>query len=186
MKKLLALAVAALLLCGCGGKSDGMDRCMDLRGKLLGSESISFDAEITADYGDTVHTFAMSCRGDSGGNLRFQVTEPASISGITGEFSSGKGKLIFDGTALEFPLLADGQVSPVSGPWIFLKTLLGGYFTSCGEEGEYLRCTINDDYEDDALQLDIWLSGENLPVRGEICWDGCRIVTMDVANFRIS
>ena len=186
MKKLLATVAALLLLCGCGGESDGMDRCMDLRGRLLGSESISFDAKITADYGDTVHTFAMSCSGSSQGDLRFEVTEPESISGIIGEIASGKGKLTFDGAALQFPLLADGQVTPVSGPWIFLKTLLGGYITSCGQEGEYLRCTVHDDYEEDALRLDIWLDGEDVPVRGEIFWEGRRILAVDVTNFRIS
>lgn len=177
--------MALLLLCGCGGKSDGMDRCLDLRSQLLGMECCSFDVRITADYSDAVHTFSMSCQGDSRGNLNFTVTEPESISGITGEFTAGEGKLTFDDIALQFPLLTDEQITPVSGPWIFLNTLLGGYITSCGEEGEFLRCTINDDYEDDALQLDIWLSEENVPIRAEIAWDGRRIVTMEIANFTV-
>lgn len=185
MKKLLAILMALALLCGCGGESDGMDRILDLRSRLLGMLGCTFDARITADYGDAVHTFSMSCQGDNQGNLTFEVTEPESISGITGRFAGGEGKLTFDDTALSFPLLTDEQITPVSGPWIFLKTLLGGYITSCGEDGDFLRCTINDDYEDDALQLDIWLSGENLPVRAEIGWDGRRIVTMEIANFAL-
>lgn len=185
MKKLLAIFIVLSLLCGCGGNPDGMDRLLDLRAKLLGMESCSFDARITADYGDAVHSFVMHCQGDNQGNLTFGVKEPESISGITGEFAGGEGKLTFDDAALSFPLLTDEQITPVSGPWIFLKTLLGGYLTSCGEEEEYLRCTINDDYEDDALQLDIWLSGENTPVRAEIGWDGRRIVTMEIANFAV-
>lgn len=159
---------------------------MALRSKVLGCTSCSFDASVTADYGDATHTFAMTCQGDSQGNLTFQVTEPESISGITGAFAAGKGKLTFDDAALEFPLLADDQVTPVSGPWIFLKTLLGGYLTSCGEDGDFLRLTIDDSYEDDALQMDIWLNREDIPVRAEILYDGRRIVSMDIGNFEVS
>ena len=86
---------------------------------------------------------------------------------------------------MSFPLLADDQVTPVSGPWILLKTLLGGYLTACTLEEELLRLTINDSYEEDALQLEIWLSSEDVPIQAEILYDGRRIVTMQIENFRI-
>ena len=184
MKKLCAWLLI-LLLAGCGGQPEGMDRAMALRAKLLGCTGCTFDASVTADYGDSVQEFSMACAGDNQGNLTFTVTEPETISGITGEFTGGEGKLTFDDVALAFPLLADGQVTPVSGPWIFLKTLLGGNLTACGEEGEFLRLTIDDSYEDDALRLDIWLSGEDVPLRGEISYGGRRILSMDIKNFRL-
>ena len=186
MKKIGVLLLVLVLLTGCTGHRQELDRVMTLRAKLLGCLSCTFDAEVTADYGDAVHTFNMACQGDNLGNLMFRVTGPESISGITGEFNGGEGKLTFDGTALAFPLLADGQVTPVSGPWIFLKTLMGGYLTSCGQEGDYLRVTIDDSYEEDALRLDIWLDGEDTPVLGEICYDNRRILTLKITNFVIS
>ena len=134
-----------------------------LRFKVLAAETVSFDAQITADYGDKVHTFSMSCQGDSLGNLNFTVTEPESISGITGRIDQKGGALTFDDTALHFDLMADEALSPVSAPWILLKTLRSGYLTSaCREEGK-IRLTIDDSYEDDALTLDIRLDGNNLP-----------------------
>lgn len=180
------MVLAAVLLTGCSAENDDMGRALTLRSKLLSSDSCSFDARITADYGDTLHSFTMNCQGDNRGNLTFTVKEPETIAGITGEFSAGEGKLIFDDVALSFPLLADDQITPVSGPWIFLKTLLGGYLTSCGVDGDYLRMTVNDSYEDDALELNIWLNGDNVPVRAEILWDNRRIVTMDIENFVVS
>lgn len=177
--------LALVFLSGCTGKDGEMDRCMALRAKLLGCESCSFDAVITADYGDAVQTFALRCEGDSSGDLGFEVLEPESIAGITGRFEAGEGKLTFDDAALSFPLLADGQVTPVSGPWILLKTLLGGYLTACGMEEELLRLTIHDSYEDDALQLEIWLNDADLPVQAEIVYCGRRIITMEVENFQI-
>ena len=159
---------------------------MKLRADLLGCVSCTFDVTVTADYGDEIHTFGMTCTGESSGDLAFTVTAPETIAGITGKFEGEKGLLTFDEFALEFPRLTDDQITPVSGPWILLKTLQGGYLTSCGADGEYLQVTINDSYEDDALTLDIWLDAENRPVRGEILYDNRRIVTMDIENFSIS
>ena len=184
MKKLSALLVLILLLGGCSGRQEELERAMTLRAKLLASEC-SFDAKITADYGDKLYAFAMTCQGDSRGNLTFTVTEPESIAGITGIISQDGGRLTFDDMALAFPLMADDQLTPVSAPWIFLKTLRGGYLTSANMEEELLHLTIDDSYEEDALQLDIWLDGQNLPVQSDILYDGRRILTVQVSNFTL-
>lgn len=185
MKKFAALMIAAIVLTGCTGKRDELDRVMKLRAKLLACASCSFDVDVTADYGDTVQTFAMSCQGDNRGNITFTVTEPETIAGITGTIADREGTLTFDGAALQFPLLVDDQVTPVSGPWIFLKTLMGGYLTACTAEDELLHLTIDDSYEDDALQMEVWLDGEDIPVQGEIIYGGRRILTMEIENFQI-
>lgn len=159
---------------------------MDLRARLLGCTACTFDAAVTADYGDELYAFAMVCTGTPDGGLSFTVTAPDTIAGITGAFRGEKGMLTFDDFALEFPRLTDDQITPVSGPWLLLKTLLGGYLTACGPDGDLLLLTIRDSYADDALTLDIWLDGEDRPVRAEILYDGRRIVTMDIENFTIS
>ena len=185
MKRITAVFLTLLLLSGCTGKRDELDRAMKLRASLLGCLGCSFDVTVTADYGDEIHEFAMNCEADGRGNVSFTVTQPESIAGITGEISSGEGKLTFDDTVLQFPLLADDQVTPVSGPWILMKTLLGGYLTAANQEDDLLHLTIDDSYEDDALQMEIWLNGEDMPVCGEILYDGRRIVTMTVENLQI-
>ena len=183
MRKLAVIMCIALLLSGCMGGNQELDRAMELRALLL-SNSCSFQTEITADYGDKIHTFGMYCEADSQGNVGFSVTSPDSISGITGRFSNREGQLTFDDVALTFPLLADGQVTPVSAPYILIKTLQGGYVRSVGLDGDYLRVTIDDSYEEDALQVDIWLDGNNLPIRAEILYDGRRILSMAITDFR--
>lgn len=177
--------IALVLLTGCTGKRDELDRAMKLRANLLGCLGCSFDVNITADYGDALYEFAMSCTSGGRGDLNFTVTQPESIAGISGSISSGEGKLTFDDAALQFALLADGQVTPVSGPWILMKTLLGGYLTAVSEEEDLLHLTINDSYEEDALQMEIWLNSDDVPVCAEILYDGRRIVTMTVENFQI-
>ena len=155
---------------------------MAFRRELLSGTECRFSAEITADYGDRLHSFSMDCQVDSGGNLRFCVTEPQSLAGITGEVSDGGGKLTFEDTALHFDLLADGQFSPVSAPWIFMKTLRGGYITAAWEEDSFLRLSVDDSYQENALHLDIWMEEEE-PVRAEILYDSRRILTIVVKEF---
>ena len=185
MKRIVAAVAALMLLAGCTGKRDELDRAMKLRATLLGCLGCSFDVTVTADYGDEVYEFSMSCETGGRGDVDFTVTKPESIAGISGSIASGEGKLTFDDTALQFDLMADGQVTPVSGPWILMKTLLGGYLTAANEEDDLLHLTINDSYEEDALQMEIWLNDDNVPVCGEIFYEGRRIVTMTVENFQI-
>ncbi len=122
---------------------------------------------------------------DSQGNMDFTVTHPETISGITGHISHGQGSLTFSDTALDFPLMADDQLSPVSAPWVLLKTLRSGSLTAACQEEEWLHLSLDDDYEEDALHLDVWLDGKNVPRRGEILYDGRRILSLDVENFQI-
>ena len=182
MKRILSLLLTVLLLSGCKGADDEMDRAMALRAKML-SSGVGFEAVITADYGDKLHSFSVSCQTDAQGNLSFTVLQPEIIAGISGKITAAGGKLTFDAAALACPLLADGQLTPVAAPWILIKTLRSGYLTSCGADGQYLRLAIDDSYEDDALHLDIWLGDGDLPVRGEVLWRGRRILSLEIKNF---
>ena len=176
-----------LLLClsGCAESDSAMERGMTLRSRILKAEQVSFTADIAAEYGDMIQLFSMDCTTDPDGNLTFRVSAPDTIAGITGSISEGEGKLTFDETALHFGLLTDDQLNPVSGPWILMKTLRSGYLTSAGIEEDMLRLTIDDSYEEDALQLDIWLGDGDVPKRAEICYDGRTILTLTVKAFQI-
>lgn len=183
MKKVGALLILLCFLSGCSGASKEIERGMALRSKILKASECSFDAAITADYGDKLYSFSMACQADTQGNLTFTVTAPETLAGISGRVGSDGGKLTFDDTALQFDLMADGQVTPVSAPWFFLKTLRSGCLTSAGTEDGVLRLSIDDSYADDALHLDIWLDGEDLPARAEILYGGRRILSVGVTNF---
>lgn len=156
---------------------------MALRERLLQGSGCSFTAHVTADYGDKTYTFVMECKTSKDGSMHFSVSQPESISGITGEISGAGGRLTFDDKAIAFELLADGEVSPISAPWLLIRTLQGGYLSSCGMDGNDLRLTIDDSYEEDALQLDIWLDSSDLPKRAEILWQGRRTLTVVVEDF---
>mgnify|MGYP003291494083 CR=1 FL=1 len=183
MKRVFGVLLVFVWLTGCENTSSELSRAMSLRERLLASEGCTFDTVITADYGDKVYAFSMSCQADSQGNLTFTVTDPQTITGISGTVTQQGGHLTFDGQALAFKLLADGQVTPVSAPWLLIRTLRSGYLSACGVDGDDLRIAIDDSYEDKALHLDIWINSQDIPIRGEILWQGQRVVSLEVRNF---
>lgn len=184
MKRFLGGILMAVLLAGCSRSDGAMDRAVSMRQELLDADGCTFTVSVTADYGDKIHTFEMDCAADREGDLTFTVTAPGSIAGITGTVTDEKGSLTFDGKALAFELLADGQVTPVSAPWILIHTLRGGYLTACAEESDGFRLSIDDSYEDDALHLDIWVDQEMIPAEAEILWKNRRILSMTIENFQ--
>ncbi len=182
MKRTVAAVLLLLLLCGCGNADADLSRGLALREKLQQS-GCSFTATITADYGEKLYEFVMECESDAAGTVGFTVLRPESIAGVTGKVSAGGGKLSFDDSVLAFELLADGELSPVSAPWLLMKTLRSGYLASCSKCDGNLCLTIDDSYEDDALQLDIILNQDDLPQRVHILWQGRRVLSMHVENF---
>lgn len=172
-----------LLFSGCASNNKPLEQGMEFRSRLLSAQGCQFSAVITADYGDEVYTFSTDCRADSTGEIAFCVSQPETLSGISGTVSDTGGTLTFEDTALCFPLLADDQLSPVSAPWIFLKTLRSGCLTSACMEEEWLRLCVDDSYQEDALRLDIWMNEERMPVRSDILYDGKRILSLEIENF---
>lgn len=185
MKKKLLLCFLLLwaILPGCQTREDPVEQALELRSRLVSSDGYTFDAEITADFGDKVYEFGMRCQADSGGNLSFTVTAPQSIAGITGRIDGQGGKLTFDDKALAFELLAEGRLSPVSGPWVLVHTLHFGYITSCAQAENGVTVYINDSYEDEALNLSVYLGSDGLPTGAEIFWQGSRVLSLTVRNF---
>lgn len=185
MKKCAVFCLLLLVLSGCSAAPDEMEAGLQLRSRLLQASECTFSAAITADYGDQLHTFSMDCRADKHGDLGFTVTAPDTISGIQGQLSGEGGKLTFADTALYFDLLAEEQLSPICVPWILLKTLRSGYITSACREGETIRLSVEDSFEEDSLRLDIWLNAGGMPEHADILYGGRRILSVDVENFQI-
>lgn len=162
-----------------------MDRAICFRQKLLAAEGCSFTAEIYADYGLQMHRFSLLNTADQQGNISFSVTYPESIKGIQGAVAAEGGGLTFDGKVLAFPLMAEDSFSPVSAPWLLLKSLRGGHIVSAGMEDSLLRLTVHDGYEDNAITLDIWIDESDCPACADILFNGSKIVSMNVTDFRM-
>lgn len=184
MKRIILLFLTVCLLTGCDGRSDRSDQMLDLRSRVLSADQIGFRAEITADYIDTVEEFSLSCQADREGSVSFRVEEPEEISGITGKLSGQEGALTFDEQMLAFGLMADEQLSPISGPWVVIKALRTGVITAAVQEDEKLHVTINDSYGEQPFTTELWI--EEMKVEeAEISWQGRRFLSMDIEDFEI-
>jgi hypothetical protein len=184
MKRAFSILLLGLMLSGCSG-NELLDRAMAIRSNLLAASQCSFSAEIIADYGEQLHTFEMDCLADAEGKLTFQVMSPETIRGISGNITDSGGRLTFDETALQFDLLADQQLSPVSAPWVLVKTLRSGYLRAAGEEDGLLRLTLDDSYEEGAMQVDVWINEKDQPVRSAILYKGKQILSLTVRDFEL-
>lgn len=184
MGRFFAILSICMLLSGCGKTDHQMTNILSFREVLLSSEECTFQANITADYGKQTYSFAVDCSADKDGNLQFSVLSPESIAGIAGRINGQGGQLIFDDTVLAFPLLAEGLLSPISGPWIFMNALRSGYIISCGKQEDDIRVTLNDTYSEDAFRVDVLMDGENIPHTAEIYWNNACVLSISIENFR--
>ena len=168
---------------GCEKTDDAYEQMVNLRRNIGETELCSFDVQICADYEDEIYTFEMSCRTNSDGGLNFEVTQPESIAGITGNFGDDYSNITFDDHVLAFKRMVDGRITPVSAPWIFLKALRSGYIEGCSETDNGIKVMLNDSYEDDAFHLYVWLNTQNMPCAAEIYWENMRVMTLKISEF---
>lgn len=182
MKRIFVCLLFVIFLFGCDNHSEIND-AMQLREKILAVDGCEFFAEVTADYGDKIYSFSMVCSFDNEGNMYFNVSAPETISGITGTVKANGGQLTFDEQAIAFPLLADDQLTPISAPWIFMRSIRSGYIHSGGRDENDIYLCLHDNYEEDALQVDIWLNNDLQPKRAEILWKNRRILSINITDF---
>ncbi len=180
--KLAAILFIAIMLCGCQNSEDSLKEGMELRRQILESSGCSFHSTVTADYGEKVYVFQMDCKTDKEGTLQFAVTSPDTIAGITGKVDNEGGAITFDDKVLAFQTLADGQVTPVTAPWLVMRTLRSGYIRDAVATENGFEVSIDDTYKENALRLVIAVV-EGKPATAEIYWQGRRILTVAVEDF---
>lgn len=181
--KLAAIICTVVLFCGCQKTDSDISRALMLRNKLVASNGCSFQAEIVADYGEDIYTFTLECEFNQLGDMTFRVNEPDVIHGIQGEVSENTGKLTFDDKVVAFQTMADGQLTPVIAPWLFIKTIRSGYIDGCSDAEGGLFISADDSYGENALHLNIWMDDALTPKKGEIYWQGRRVLTIFVEFF---
>ena len=181
MKKML-LGLMIVMLAGCGRNEPQSDGMQAWRDRCAG-EASAFSAQITADYIDSRESFSMDCVYEPEGLLRFTVTQPPELAGITGTVSGEQGTLRFEETVLALPLLAEESLSPVSGPWVMMKALGTGPLRCTAREEALLHISVDDSYREEALEVEAWLEGEQLR-QAEISWKGRRNLLLQIENFK--
>ena len=183
MRAKLAVVLCVLfLLTGCKGTGEPLDKAIALRNRVTDSSGCAFHTTVTADYGEKIYEFSMDCTTDKEGNLTFTVTKPDTINSISGKISAVGGAITFDDKVLAFQTIADGRVTPVTAPWLFINTLRSGYLKGCAQTEQGIEISFDDSYAENALHVQI-NTNDDIPVSAEIFWQGRRVMTLDVEGF---
>ncbi len=187
MRRILALLMTAacVLLGACGGEESSISTAVEFRAALVRKGGCSFCAEISADFGESVVNFTVNCEAEAEGTTYLTVIEPETLAGITATVSEGGGKITYDGMAMDFGLLAGGNVIPAAAPAIAVTCWVKEYIASAGMEGELYRATYEKDFDEKMLKVDTWYEN-GVPICAEVCYNNKRILKITITDFSMN
>lgn len=178
------LILIGMFLAGCTAQKDTLSPAIGFRASLARG-GCSFHAVVQADLGETAVRFAMNCNVTPDGALTLSVTEPETLAGITARVAAQSGKLTYDGMAMDFGLLANGNVIPAAAPAIVADCWLRQYISSAGQEEERYRVTYERGFDEKKLFVDTWFENE-IPICAEVCYNGQRILKLQITDFTLN
>lgn len=173
-----------LLLGGCSTQTDAMQQALDFRAALLSAQGCDFTAHVTLDYGESVTKFTLACTYDVQKGLHLRVVEPQSIAQIEADVCGEEAVITFEDAQLALDSLADGNLTPLSAPFLVCKSWLEGYIDAAGRQDEQLRVSYLSGYGSKELTIDTWfLAQTGWPIRAEIAHDGITVLKLELTNF---
>lgn len=185
MRRLIAMFLTSILLFlgACDREEEHLSPAIDFRAKLVQAGGCSFEAEITADFGDAVQSFRLACETDAQGNVAFTITEPPTLEGITATVSEGGKKLNYEGLIVEMGTLAEHSLAPAAAPGMILASWLSGYISWAGEREDVYQVTFRQELNSVSFQIDTFLKN-NLPISAEVCYNNYRVLEMKIEEFQ--
>lgn len=149
-----------------------MQNAMALRTALL-ERGCSFTAEISAHLDDGTAEFTLDCTCAPDGTASLCVTDPDSVAGITATVQPGARTASFNDVALDFGLLADGQLAPLAIPQLLYSCWTQEYLREAGKDGERISAVYLSGWGDRELTVEQWLEADGTPVHADL-WFGTR------------
>lgn len=186
MRKIIPFFLTIVLLTACASQEKTLEPAILFRADLLNAKGCSFTAEVTADYGELVYEMTMDCTA-SGAVTSITVTAPEPISGITADIANDTGTVTFDGMALDFGVLEDGQLAPLAAPGIAVESWNTAYIASAGEEDGCYRVSYENGYEDEKIIVDTWFSLDDcIPQYVHLRTGARTLVKLKINNFQFT
>lgn len=179
MKKLLALLFAAcLMLTGCASRDIHSD-FESFSAALSGAESISFTANLRAEYEHKSARFTLGYEENSEGGT-VTVLAPELIKGIQAHVSPGGTELIYDSVVLDTGSLDSFGLSPLSGLPLMVKAMKTGHLESFRKENglRVLELTV-----EDGLKCSIWFDENMTPLRAETASGGRVTIYTEISDW---
>lgn len=182
MRRVFCFFLLCFLCTACASEEELLSPAIEFRTELVQAGGCSFTADVTADFTDSIQAFSLDCTSDDADRVYMTVTAPETLAGITATATQDGGQITYDGMAMDFGLLANGNVIPAAAPAIIHTCWTGEYISSAGQEGELYRVTFEKDFDEKKLIVDTWFE-KSIPICAEICYNGERIIKIAISNF---
>lgn len=184
LKRTVFSLLTLLLLSGCTAVQTADQELLRFRSELLGAGGCAFDLDVTADFGDSISQFSLSCTFDPNHGARIRVTSPDSIAGICAGIDADASFVSFDGMQLALGSLAQGKLAPLAAPYVLASSWAGEYIAFTGRENGLLRATFRMGYDEKELTVDTWFTASPMaPVSAEISSGGQTVLRAEISNY---
>lgn len=181
MKRLClpALLAVCLLLAGCANSAK--KQYEQFSAGLSGRSSLSFTAQLSAEYTDRTVDFTLQYEQNEGGST-VTVVAPALISGVRARFSAGGSAIEYDGIVVDTGELDACGLTPMSALPLLVEALKNGHAESFwSEDGKSVVQLVLSDSRSAVVRFD---SGSMTPVSAELVSDGRVTVRCEIENWK--
>lgn len=180
MKRLIIpIFLCVLLLTACGKtRREGDYRAFAERLNKL--ETLSFTAQVRAEYEHKTARFGLSYEEDGEGG-RVTVLAPELIRGVSARVKPGSSTLEYDSVVLDTGSLDSFGLSPLSSLPAMLRVMRLGHVDSIWEEDGKTVVMLE---PDDELRCTVWFSKPDMrPLRAELITDGRVTVYLEISDW---
>lgn len=183
VRKVFAIFLVLLSLSGCAKEDKYEQKALNFRTEMMEQQSCDFTADINASFSNKEYEFTVQVQYAPEETI-VTVISPEAIAGISASVSNSGAELCYDGAELMLGQLADGQVSPMSVPWLLAQCWLGEYISAYGADGELSRITYLKGYADEELTVDTWFDDNDVPVYAEVTYGSDRYISVKIRDFQ--
>lgn len=182
-KKLLPIVLAlCALLSACGKTAEVKAAYEDFASNLSAADSISFQAEVRAEYEHKTARFTLSyAEGAEGADVT--VVSPELIAGISAHVEKGGTSLEYGSVSLDTGDLDSRGLSPMSALPVLVQAMKAGSFESFWEEDGK---TVLQLAAGDGLLCAVWFGDGMTPLYAELTSDGRVVIYAEITDWSVS
>lgn len=182
MRRCLAVLLLLCCLVGCAAGESTLAPAIAFRAALVQAGGCRFTAAITVDYGQRVQCFTLACDADGEGTTGITLLEPETVAGVTATVTDGGGRITYDGMALDFGLLANGDLIPAAVPCMLATCWMREYICDAGEHGTGCQVRYRKKIGEKELLLDTFFEN-GIPFLAEVCYNDSGILKIEISDF---
>lgn len=161
-----------------------MQEALTFRAALLQAGGCRFSAEVSASYDDAVYAFSAVCSSDEQGAVEMELTGPEPLAGLRATVDADRKLAKFDDIAVDFGLLAEERIAPVSIPSILAETWASAYIESSGNADGGIVVVYQNGYEADKLKIETKFDGEkSIPICADVWYNESCIASVAITEF---